>query len=50
MFTGIGLVGTLTPTIASFFVQEQHSSEMVEVKAQLAEIRELLISQKTEGQ
>jgi voltage-gated potassium channel len=33
---------------ASFFVQEQHAADMAEVKAQLAEIRELLTSQKTE--
>ena len=41
MITGIGLVGFLTATIASFFVQEQHASELAEVKAQLAEIRGL---------
>ena len=49
LFTGIGLVGTLTATIASYFVQEQHSAEMAELKAQLAEIRELVVSQKPEG-
>ena len=49
MFTGIGLVGTLTATIASFFVQEQQSDELADIKAQLAEIRELLASQKAEG-
>jgi voltage-gated potassium channel len=49
MFTGIGLVGTLTATIASYFVQEQHSAEMADLKAQLAEIRELIVSQKSEG-
>ena len=49
MFTGIGLVGTLTATIAAFFVQEQQSDELADVKAQLAEIRELLVSQKAEG-
>ena len=49
MFTGIGLVGALTATIASFFVQEQHSAEMAEIKAQLAEIRDLLASGKAEG-
>ncbi len=48
MFTGIGLVGALTATIASFFVQEQNSAEMAEIKAQLAEIRVLLDSQKRE--
>jgi hypothetical protein len=45
MFTGIGLVGTLTATIASYFVQEQHSTEMAEMKAQLQEIRDLIASQ-----
>lgn len=45
MFTGIGLVGALTATIASYFVQEQHSAEMAEIKAQLAAIRELIVSQ-----
>jgi voltage-gated potassium channel len=49
MFTGIGLVGTLTATIAAFFVQEQQSDELADVKAQLAEIRELLVSKKAEG-
>jgi len=44
MFTGIGFVGTLTATIASYFVQEQHSAEMTEVKAQLSEIRVLIES------
>jgi biopolymer transport protein ExbB/TolQ len=48
MFTGIGLVGALTATIASFFVQEQHSAEMAELKAQLTEIRDLIASQRTE--
>lgn len=42
MLTGIGLVGALTATIASFFVQEQHASELTEIKAQLQEIRDLL--------
>ncbi len=42
MFTGIGLVGALTATIASFFVQEQHATELAEIKSQLQEIRELL--------
>jgi voltage-gated potassium channel len=45
MFTGIGLVGVLTATVASFFVQEQHASELAQIKAQLAEIRELIASQ-----
>jgi hypothetical protein len=43
MLTGIGLVGVLTATIASYFVQEQHTNELAEIKAQLAEIRELLV-------
>jgi len=42
MFTGIGLVGALTATIAAFFVQEQHATELAEIKTQLQEIRELL--------
>ena len=42
MLTGIGLVGTLTATIASFFVQEQHSAELTEMRTQLQEIRDLL--------
>ena len=42
MLTGIGLVGALTATIASFFVQEQHSAELAEIKAQLQEIRDLI--------
>jgi voltage-gated potassium channel len=45
MLTGIGLVGALTATIASYFVQEQHSAEMAEIKAQLGEIRDLILSQ-----
>jgi voltage-gated potassium channel len=45
MFTGIGLVGVLTATIASYFVQEQHASELAQIKAQLAEIRELIATQ-----
>jgi voltage-gated potassium channel len=47
MFTGIGLVGAVTATVASYFVQEQLSTEMDEIKTQLAEIRELLTSEKT---
>jgi voltage-gated potassium channel len=49
MLTGIGLVGVLTATIASFFVQQQHSEELAEVKAQLQEIRELLGSPQERG-
>jgi hypothetical protein len=41
MLTGIGLVGALTATIASF-VQEQHTEELAEIRGQLLEIRELL--------
>jgi len=48
MFTGIGLVGALTATIASFFVQEQHSSELAEIKVQLAELRDLIVSQQAQ--
>jgi voltage-gated potassium channel len=46
MFTGIGLVGALTATIASFFVQEQHTQELAVIKTQLQEIRELLVVDK----
>jgi voltage-gated potassium channel len=42
MFTGIGLVGALTATIASYFVQQQHTQELAEIRDQLQEIRELL--------
>jgi voltage-gated potassium channel len=42
MLTGIGLVGALTATIASLFVQQQHTQELAEIKAQLREIRSLL--------
>jgi voltage-gated potassium channel len=49
MFTGIGLVGALTATIASFFVQEQHSAELAEIKTQRAELRELIVSQQPES-
>jgi voltage-gated potassium channel len=43
MLTGIGLVGALTATIASFFVQQQHTEELAEIRGQLQEIRELLV-------
>jgi voltage-gated potassium channel len=49
MFTGIGLVGALTATIASYFVQEQHSAEMAELREQLAEIRDLITSQRSDA-
>jgi len=42
MLTGIGLVGALTATIASLFVQQQHTEELAEIEAQLREIRNLL--------
>jgi voltage-gated potassium channel len=42
MFTGIGLVGALTATIASFFVQQQHTEELAEIRGQLQQIRDLL--------
>jgi voltage-gated potassium channel len=42
MLTGIGLLGVLTATVASFFVQQQHSEELAAMKEQLQEIRELL--------
>jgi voltage-gated potassium channel len=44
MLTGIGLVGVLTATVASFFVQQQHTEELTAMKEQLQEIRELLVS------
>jgi hypothetical protein len=44
MFSGIGLVGALTATIASFFVQQQHSAELAELKVQLQEIGDLLVA------
>jgi len=43
MLTGIGLIGVLTATVASFFVQQQHSEELAEMKEQLQEIRDLLV-------
>ena len=49
MLTGIGLVGFLTATVASFFVQEQHKTELAEIKGQLHEIRELLANEKPGG-
>jgi voltage-gated potassium channel len=42
MLTGIGLVGFLTATVASFFVKEQHSDELDEVKATLNRMLQLL--------
>ncbi len=47
MLTGIGLVGFLTATVASFFVQEQHSAELAAMRTQLQEIRDLLTSANT---
>ena len=44
MLTGIGLVGVLTATVASFFVQQQHSEELTAMKEQLREIRELIVT------
>ncbi len=49
MLTGIGLVGVLTATVASYFVQQQHSSELAEMKAQLQEIKELLAPASADG-
>jgi voltage-gated potassium channel len=48
MLTGIGLVGALTATISSYFIQEQRSSELDEIKVQLVELKELIVSQHTE--
>lgn len=45
MLTGIGLVGVLTATVASFFVKQDRSQELAELKAQLDEIRGLLLTQ-----
>lgn len=45
MLTGIGLVGVLTATFASFFVQEQHSEELSELKDELRRIRQMLEDQ-----
>jgi voltage-gated potassium channel len=42
MLTGIGLVGFLTATVASYFVKEQHSDELDEVKATLNRVLHLL--------
>lgn len=49
MLTGIGLVGALTATIASLFVQQQHTQELAEIKAQLREIRSLVAPATTEN-
>jgi voltage-gated potassium channel len=49
MLTGIGLVGFLTATVASFFVQGQHKTELAGMKAQLQEIRELLVNERQDG-
>lgn len=42
MLTGIGLVGVLTATFASYFIKQQHTEELAEMKAQLREIRDLI--------
>lgn len=44
MLTGIGLVGFVTATVASFFVQEQHRTELSIMKEQLQAIHELLVT------
>lgn len=49
MFTGIGLVGVLTATVASFFVQQQNSEELAAMKEQLQEIRDLLVTASPES-
>jgi len=46
MLTGIGLVGFITATVASFFVQEQHASELAQMRQQLNEIRDLLLTER----
>jgi voltage-gated potassium channel len=42
MLTAIGLVGVLTATFASFFVQEQHAEELADLRSELRQIREIL--------
>jgi hypothetical protein len=44
MVTGIGLVGFLTASVTSFFVKEQRSDELDEVKARLNRVLQLLES------
>ena len=44
MLTGIGLVGVLTATFASYFVQQQHAQELTEIKAKLDQVEALLVS------
>jgi voltage-gated potassium channel len=44
MLTGIGLVGFLTASVTSFFVKEQHSDELDEVKATLNRVLQILES------
>jgi voltage-gated potassium channel len=49
MLTGIGLVGTLTANIAAYFVEEQRSSDLDEIKAQLTELRQIILSKQSES-
>lgn len=42
MLTGIGLVGFLTASVASFFVQQQNTNELDEVTAKLDQVLTLL--------
>jgi hypothetical protein len=44
MVTGIGLVGFMTASVTSFFVKEQHSDELGEVKATLGRVLQILES------
>lgn len=43
MLVGIGLVGVLTATIASYFLEQQKDDKLAAVEARLARIEELLI-------
>lgn len=44
MLVGIGFIGVLTATVASFFVQEQADEEKVELMARLDRIEALLVT------
>ena len=49
MLTGIGLVGVVTATVASYFVQEQSRTEIDELRDQLQEIKELITAGQDQG-
>jgi voltage-gated potassium channel len=42
MLVGIGLVGVVTATLASYFIQEEKSNDLVAIEARLARIETLL--------